>query len=329
MSYNFNLDNNDDFYYFDKIKQRSVLRFPKKLGFIDSYKEIISDEVSVFKADMLSYEDINMSTYSSAKSLQIIISLNGNSAYFDKIVKEDKEDCKNFIRIDYINEVKRNYFLTKDAQCSGITIVIRNNTFLEKSLFNHLNDKTRDKISDNYNKNFTTTLKSSLANYRTLLLAKEIYNSPFEGELNNIYLRSKVYEIIYNEFNWLININRPSSSSNNQIILRKEDIEALHKTRDFVIENKKNFSINELAKKAYINKNKLRYGFNQLFNTTPGNLVFEVKMHEAKRLLEGNELNITEVSDSIGYKHVQSFSNAFKNYFGITPSEFIKSKRGT
>ncbi|WP_320043724.1 AraC family transcriptional regulator [uncultured Desulfobacter sp.] len=168
-----------------------------------------------------------------------------------------------------------------------------------------------------------------MANYRTLFLAKEIYSLPFEGELNNLYLRSKVYEIIHNEFYSLINTNKLPSSSSHEILLRKDDFEALHNTRNFIIENKKNLCIKELIKKASVNKNKLRYGFKELFNTTPGNLVFEVKMHEAKSLLEARELNITEISDAIGYKYVQSFSYAFKKYFGITPSEFIKSKKGT
>ena len=329
MSYHFILDDNDDFYYFDKTIKRSVLRFPQKLGFNDAYKENVSDDISVFKNDIFSYEDITMSTYSSANNLQIYISLKGNTAYFDKTVKQYREDCENYIRIDYINEAKRDYFLKKDAQGSGVGIVIRNNDFLKKNLFNYLNNKTINGINDNYNKNITTTLKFSLANYRTLFLAKEIYNLPFEGELNNLYLRSKIYEIIHNEFYSLINTNRLPSSSSHEILLRKDDFEALHNTRNFIIENKKNLCIKELIKKASVNKNKLRYGFKELFNTTPGNLVFEVKMHEAKSLLEARELNITEISDAIGYKYVQSFSYAFKKYFGITPSEFIKSKKGT
>ncbi|WP_321414439.1 hypothetical protein [uncultured Desulfobacter sp.] len=133
MSYHFILDDNDDFYYFDKTIKRSVLRFPQKLGFNDAYKENVSDDISVFKNDIFSYEDITMSTYSSANNLQIYISLKGNTAYFDKTVKQYREDCENYIRIDYINEAKRDYFLKKDAQGSGVGIVIRNNDFLKKT----------------------------------------------------------------------------------------------------------------------------------------------------------------------------------------------------
>ncbi len=108
MSYHFILDDNDDFYYFDKTIKRSVLRFPQKLGFNDAYKENVSDDISVFKNDIFSYEDITMSTYSSANNLQIYISLKGNTAYFDKTVKQYREDCENYIRIDYPeNRIKR------------------------------------------------------------------------------------------------------------------------------------------------------------------------------------------------------------------------------
>ena len=332
MSYSFVLDNNDDFYYVEKARKRSVLRFPKKLGFMESYEEALSDDLSVFKSDLVSYSsDINMSTYTFAKCLHISIGLNGNAgyAYYDKITKETKEQCQNHIIIDYINEAERDYFFKYNSQISDIEIVIGDETF-KKKLLPCFNDEQREELINNYNKNITTILRSSLANPRTLFLAKEIYNSPFDGGLNNLNLQSKVYEIIYNEFYRLINKNdKPflNSNSNSKIKLSKEDVKALHNIRAFILENKKKVTINELAKKAAMNRDKLKYGFKQLFNTTPGALGLEIRMDEAKRLLEKRELTITEISDTIGYRYVQSFTTTFKKYFGITPSEYVKNRK--
>ena len=50
----------------------------------------------------------------------------------------------------------------------------------------------------------------------------------------------------------------------------------------------------------------------------------KVKMEKAQEILK-KEVSITEVSEMLGYSSIHTFSRAFKQYFGYTPSSFIKT----
>ncbi|HBB28715.1 MAG TPA: hypothetical protein DC000_05625 [Clostridiales bacterium] len=48
-------------------------------------------------------------------------------------------------------------------------------------------------------------------------------------------------------------------------------------------------------------------------------------MLEAKNLLQTNH-SVTEVCFMVGYDDIFVFSKAFKNYYGVSPKNWIKSK---
>ncbi len=50
----------------------------------------------------------------------------------------------------------------------------------------------------------------------------------------------------------------------------------------------------------------------------------EARMAAAKTLLSNSTLSITEISDKTGYSSIEHFSNTFKKYHGVSPSEYRK-----
>lgn len=50
-----------------------------------------------------------------------------------------------------------------------------------------------------------------------------------------------------------------------------------------------------------------------------------LKVNHAKQLLRQEEMNITEISQNLGYKNIHHFSKQFKNATGMSPREYIKS----
>ncbi len=55
--------------------------------------------------------------------------------------------------------------------------------------------------------------------------------------------------------------------------------------------------------------------------------ILEIKLKRAFQLLSDTDLNISEVSDRVGFSESRYFGTCFKKRFGKTPSEFIKEKR--
>jgi len=312
MSYQFKFSELSQEYFIKKKKLHSIY-FPKQVGYINTMHENISDDILLIKEDVYANNNFNMETdFDSDKGLLLGITLQGGEKADNNTNMSIKRNLKMYLNMN------------KDMHRKGIGVLIKKE-FLENNLLCHLKDKKRMEIEKDEQDGITTRLKSSLASIKTLTLAKEVYNSPFKGVLHDIYLQSRTYEIIHNEFLTLIN-EEDKKPSNNKMILSKEDIEALHKIKSLIIEDKGNFTINELAKKAAINQTKFKYGFKKLFNTTPGNMILEAKMYEAKKLLETSEYNVTEVANITGYKYVQNFSNAFMKFFGTSPKELMKSR---
>ena len=299
--------------YFLKEKELNSIYFPNKVGYMDTINKNINENILLVKEDVYANNNFKMETdVDSNNGLLLGITLQGDKKNDSNINMSIKRNLKMFLKMD------------KNMQRKGIGILIKKE-FLEDNLFCHLKDEKRMEIEKDQKHGITTRLKSCLASVKTLTLAKEIYDSPFIGTLNDLYLQSRVYEIIHDEL--LSIINEDSKSKQNRVILSKDDIEALHKIKTLILKDKKNFSIDELAKKAAINQTKLKYGFKKLFNTTPGNLILETKMYEAKRLLESSEYNVTEVARIAGYKYVQNFSNAFMKFFEVSPKELMKTRK--
>jgi len=50
-----------------------------------------------------------------------------------------------------------------------------------------------------------------------------------------------------------------------------------------------------------------------------------LRIEEAKRLIETTSMNMTEISDKLGFGSSQYFSKVFKKNAGVTPTEYAKN----
>ena len=75
-----------------------------------------------------------------------------------------------------------------------------------------------------------------------------------------------------------------------------------------------------MAQYVGTNEFTLKKGFKELFGTTVFNFWNDAKMAEAKKMLLNGSMNVSEVSDLVGYKNPRHFSAAFKRKYGMIPS---------
>ena len=61
---------------------------------------------------------------------------------------------------------------------------------------------------------------------------------------------------------------------------------------------------------------------NKTFNRTLLSMVNEKRILKALSLLEESNMNITEIASLCGYTSLRSFNRNFKNYVGVSPTEF-------
>ena len=67
------------------------------------------------------------------------------------------------------------------------------------------------------------------------------------------------------------------------------------------------------------------YVFKQYTGKNFVNYLKDLRMKEAKRLLEQTDLRVIEISQKIGYDNEKHFMKTFKNVCGVSPTEYRKN----
>jgi AraC-like DNA-binding protein len=150
-----------------------------------------------------------------------------------------------------------------------------------------------------------------------LLIIREILDSQRQGAFKRMFLEAKVIELLILQLEQISNDNCDTFCS-----LKKSDIDKMYQAKEIIMNNLSTpSSLINIAQQIGTNEFTLKKGFKEVFGKTVFGFWNELKMQEAKRLLLDNKMNVSEVSEQIGYKNPQHFSTAFKKYFGTRPGQ--------
>ena len=107
----------------------------------------------------------------------------------------------------------------------------------------------------------------------------------------------------------------------------------VHQTLQYILYNfRKKISMQELGDRAHISPNHLALLFKQATGTTCIQLIADLRLQYALKLLENPNLNIETISEQAGFSATSYFISVFRKQYGITPKEYqnqIKKQRGT
>ncbi|NJL98644.1 MAG: helix-turn-helix transcriptional regulator [Synechococcaceae cyanobacterium SM2_3_2] len=153
-------------------------------------------------------------------------------------------------------------------------------------------------------------------------ILSQILKCRFQAGMKRLYLESKVLELLSLKLEQWGLMNQSSFSG---IRLKQEDIERIHYARDLLIQQIQDPpSLMQLARKVGINDRKLKEGFRAVFGTTVFGFLHHYRLDQARQLLLEKQLNVQQVAHSVGYQSLSSFSEAFKNQYGLSPRAFLK-----
>lgn len=94
----------------------------------------------------------------------------------------------------------------------------------------------------------------------------------------------------------------------------------------YINENyKENINLNELCFIYNTNKTTLCSSFKQAYGVTIINYINSLKIREGKRLMREGKMNLTEISESLGFSSIHYFSRLFKRFENKTPSDYVKT----
>lgn len=89
------------------------------------------------------------------------------------------------------------------------------------------------------------------------------------------------------------------------------------------ISDESEINVNNLARHLGMSKSQLARKLPALSGLSPNDFLKEFRLRKAIRLMEGQEMNITEITLAIGFNNPSYFSKCFRKRFGIVPSEYM------
>ena len=112
--------------------------------------------------------------------------------------------------------------------------------------------------------------------------------------------------------------------------LVKKDIEFMHKIHE-IIENNLNsndFNIDTIAETIGLSRSAFFKKLKSLTGFAPVDLVREIRLTKAARLIETTDNSITEIAYSVGFRDVGYFGKCFRKKYDKTPQEYRNDIRG-
>jgi len=150
------------------------------------------------------------------------------------------------------------------------------------------------------------------------LAMDQILGTVYQGDLKRVHLEAKAVELVCMMSQVLS--DRPAEGF--PVKLRTRDLEALHEARRILARSPaERPSIEALSRSVGINRNKLTFGFKHLFGQTISEYCLENRLQTGWKLLQETEQPIAVVANQVGYAQAAAFSNAFRQHFGITPTQ--------
>lgn len=304
------------------LQEKNTIIFPKEAGILKTDTIVINKNISLHRNSFKMYKDTSIEYDFTLNGITINIALEADFLFQSNISNFFSIQKTNNTIMSMVNHEKGKAQYKANTNLKNIIIFVKQD-FLKnilkdssqlEDLVNHINEKKLSKA-----------LKSQVTNIKTRICAYEIFIKDYQNSLDELFIQSKVLEILSYEFE---NFIQKEKSDLKTISYSEYDLKALEKVKSILISNMQNPpSIIELSKQVKLNEFKLKHGFKKLFKVTPYNFLLEYKLCEAKQMLEKGELNVSEVAFAIGYKQVHGFSNAFYKRFGIRPKELIKNRK--
>ena len=303
-----------------KYKNTIYFKDKKSNGYMDTLE--FEDGLSLVKSDIQFQEDYGIKIDGDSKNMIFTFLLDGITKYQPSTHSfniDAKKDHTTVVIDNYSNGVKK---YNRNTHLKSVQLFLKEDYFknlLNDEYFEHSLVK-----KFNQNNDFLECIKLNKTDASTKINISEIFQTPFDGSFNKLYIQSKALDILQHE---LKNILKPQLKNNKDLKFSEYDRQALYKAKDILIANMANPpSLISLSKMVKLNEFKLKIGFKKIFNNTAYGLLFEHKMIRAKQLLKDSEYDINEIANLIGYKYPCNFTTAFTKRFGVSPKELMKRR---
>lgn len=204
----------------------------------------------------------------------------------------------------------------RDSYRLSLSVVV------EPEVFHSLVRDEMDKLPPDFRRVVDGDIKESYQHTSAVIpemysVFKQVLDCPYEGVARRLFLESKAIELLALRLQALIDSKTQSDKKESLI---PSDLEKINHAAELLNRALKDPpSLFMLAKTVGLSHVKLNRGFRALFGTTAFGYLRQIRLQNAKKMLETRQMNVTEAAFAVGYNSLSSFSRAFANQYGFQP----------
>lgn len=309
-----------------KLWEPIPLRSSETFNLFDEYGKITIDSFNTgygitYSSFIANFYNDTMIEGNSSSDRSILCFNMGHEIYMEnstksEIIKLDSnkywigKEYQKHSSFDKYEKNKQYIFLCISFDDNFFNNLIKNNNILNNKNYN---------IKSSY---FSSNFDAQITNKQKDILKDILKMEKSKDKLSEIYMESKILELIHITLNESCCIK---TIPKKPIYLSPNDMKSLKQAKSILLDDIVNPpSLKVLARKVAINEFKLKEGFKKLFGNTVYGFLQEYRLNEAKKLLELDDINVSEAAHIVGYKSTSHFSKIFKEYFGINAIEVRK-----
>lgn len=218
--------------------------------------------------------------------------------------------------IRYIPSAKESYDVKPNIEFVYVLIVLSKDYYLRLvDLYSPLHEQFVQQMAEGNTISFAEEDLLMTPEMRRAIDA--IISCRQDGELKRIFTDARITELIMYQLEQFSH-----HLEGGKDVLQDRDIPKLEEAREILESTYIDPPTHkQLSKMILLNEFKLRTGFKKYFGSTIYDFVTKLRMEQAKKLILEEGKNMYEVGIDVGFKHQASFTNAFKKYYGILPSD--------
>ncbi|MFW2502777.1 AraC family transcriptional regulator [Clostridium diolis] len=149
-------------------------------------------------------------------------------------------------------------------------------------------------------------------------LLKLINKSKDTYFLSQLIKREIIYHLLSGEYGYLFF----------QQVLAEQQADGIGKAIEWIKENyKRSFTVEELAKSNNMSVSGLHHKFKAVTAIGPLQYQKELRLHEARRLMFSDSIDVTTAAMEVGYESSSQFTREYKRLFGQPPLKHIRALR--
>jgi YesN/AraC family two-component response regulator len=143
------------------------------------------------------------------------------------------------------------------------------------------------------------------------------------------HLKTRIQKLIELRENLKKKFSRSMNFEAKEMTVMSADEKFLQNAITFVKENMSDSDLNieDMGKQLGMSRAQLYRKIKSLTDQSPSEFVRTIRLKQAAYLLTQNKLNISEIAYHVGFNSPQYFTNSFREYFNMSPSEYLQKAK--